>query len=208
MLANVAGEIVGFGAAGALMAVASDLVTSAAGLRQLGLMAGATVLMGVLEGSAVGLAQWLVLRRIFTHLTRGGWLAATVAGGTLAWGVGMALGTGAGDWLGNVDATAVPQWVSLLAGAVIGVIAGALLSVVQWLALRRHARNVGWWVPAHALGWAAGMVIAFWGMDVAAATGSIAVQIAGGAIIGLAMGAAAAAVTGLALIRVVPSPER
>jgi hypothetical protein len=129
------------------------------------------------------------------------------AGGTLAWAAGMAVGTTAGDRLSGVDPAALPAWVTLAAGAAIGVLAGALLSVVQWLALRRYARGAGWWVPAHALGWAGGRVIAFWGMDVAAATGSLAVQIAGVAVIGLAMGAAAA-VTGLALVRLVPRSAR
>jgi hypothetical protein len=58
-------------------------------------------------------------------------------------------------------------------------------------------------VPAHALAWAGGLVVALIGMDVVSASESLAVQLIDGAAVGLAMGAVAAAGTGPALVRLV-----
>jgi hypothetical protein len=48
------------------------------------------------------------------------------------------------------------------------------------------------------------MVVAIAGMDRVLASDVLAVKIGGGALVGLAMGAAAAGITGFALVRVVP----
>ena len=44
-----------------------------------------------------------------------------------------------------------------LSGALAGAMAGTALGTAQWLALRGRIRNAGWWVPATALGFAAGL---------------------------------------------------
>ena len=205
VLANVAGEVVGFGAAGTAMALAGGAVEQATGPAALGVGVLLVVLAGVVEGSAAGYAQWRVLRRVLPGLRAASWTAASVAGGTLAWGAGMAIGTTAADLLGP-ESVSPSARLMVSGGAVIGLVAGALLSVTQWLVLRRHALRAGWWVPAHAAGWAVGMVVAMAGMDRVFASDTLAVQIGGGTLVGLAMGAAAAGITGFALVRVVPFP--
>ena len=123
ILANVVGEVVGFGLAGMTAAVAFQAMERYQGLEQIMAGIAAILAVGCLEGGAVGLAQWLVLRVELPPVTGRAWIGATVAGATVAWGVGMIIGTQAG----HVAASDVP--VSPLVGAlVIGVVAGALLS--------------------------------------------------------------------------------
>ena len=204
--ANVLGEIVGFGAAGALIAALGVSVDEASGAAGLLLAAAMVVVAGVVEGSAVGYAQWRMLRALLPALSRGAWIAASVAGGTLAWGAGMAIGTFAADRMGAAATTTAetaaaepPLWLMLVGSAVIGIVAGALLSAAQWLVLRRVTGGAGWWVPAHGAGWAVGMVVAIAAIDPVFDSQSVLVQVGGSALVGLAMGASAAAISGLAL---------
>ncbi len=63
--------------------------------------------------------------------------------------------------------TVVPGQVSdlliYLLAAGMGLVAGSILGLPQWLALRRHLPKAGWWVPANALAWMLGMVMVFMG---------------------------------------------
>jgi hypothetical protein len=152
--------------------------------------------VGAFEGFAVGVAQWLALRTTLPGLAARSWVAATVAGATVAWGVGMAIGTRMGDSAG----TAEPTLPMLLGGAaVIGGLAGAILAVPQWLVLRRLVARAGWWVPAHVLGWALGMLVAFVGVAAIGEQTPPLVAAGIGATTGLVMGALVAAMTGLAV---------
>jgi hypothetical protein len=156
------------------------------------------LLVGAIEGSAVGLAQWLALRDVLPGIARREWLAATVAGAICAWAAGMLIGTQLGH---DVDIPQTP--LALLAVALtIGAIAGALLSGFQWLVLRQAVVNAGWWVPSHAGAWAFGMLVAFAGTNVIDDNTPVPVVALVGAATGLVMGALVAAVTGLVLVRV------
>ncbi len=55
--------------------------------------------------------------------------------------------------------------------ALMGLVAGAILGTPQWLVLRRHVRRAALWIPANALAWAPGMVMAFVEADFVFATG-------------------------------------
>ena len=55
----------------------------------------------------------------------------------------------------------------LLFAAGLGAVAGAVLSFVQWLTMRRKVQRAGRWILANMLAWLAGMPIIFWGMDAA-----------------------------------------
>jgi hypothetical protein len=202
VLANVVGEVVGFGLATVVGLAAAQAVERLAGLGQAAAMAAGVVLVGAVEGTAVGLAQWLVLRAALPAITRRAWVRATVAGAVVAWGAGMAIGARAGD---RLEALAGGSPVVPALG--IGLVAGTLLSLFQWPVLRRAVRGAGWWVPAHAVAWAAGMVVAFAG--VGAIDPERPLLAAGiGAATGLAMGAVVAALTGLALVWLIRGPHR
>jgi hypothetical protein len=97
---------------------------------------------GLVIGTGVGIAQWVVLRR---QLKPAGW-----------WILASIIGFGIGKVLGDQVATSVGGLVgSALGGAVIGLVAGAL----QWLVLQRKVAASGWWVVASTFGWALGWAI-------------------------------------------------
>jgi hypothetical protein len=97
---------------------------------------------GLVIGTGVGIAQWLVLRR---QLQPAGW-----------WILASIIGFGIGKVLGDQVAASVGGLVgSALGGAAIGLVAGAL----QWLVLQRKVVSSGWWVLASTIGWAIGWMI-------------------------------------------------
>ena len=195
VVANVIGEIVGFGLAGAVMVGVADLAALEQGQLQTAPVVAAIVAMGALEGTAVGLAQFAVLARTFRALTWRAWLLATVTGAIVAWGCGMLIGQLAGDAFASSD-TDMP----IYGGVVIGAIAGLILSGPQWLALRRARVSAPWWVPAHAFGWSAGMVVAFAGVGALPSSAALVFTMIAMAGTGLGMGALVAAITGVALV--------
>ncbi len=48
---------------------------------------------------------------------------------------------------------------------------GVLVALPQWVVLRHYVRRAGWWIPANALAWAAGMVVVFMGTSIIPAEG-------------------------------------
>ncbi len=127
------------------------------------------ILLGAFEGLVVGFAQFRVLRQKLPTLR--GWIRATVVGAMLAWILGMFPST-----LMNIansgEATAPPEiseWLRLLFAAGLGMIAGPILAFFQWRCLRQCLRtHSGWWLPANALAWAAGMPVIFAGAHISA----------------------------------------
>jgi hypothetical protein len=204
VLANVAGEAVGFGGAALLGAGAAALTEGLTGVSYAGAALLAILAVGAVEGSCVGLAQWFVLRGPLPAVRLRAWLLATVCGAVAAWGVGMAVGTRMGD---GAAGAGPPVGVMLLGGAAIGAAAGVILAVPQWLVLRRAVRRAGWWVPAHALAWSAGMLVAFAGTALVEEGTPVPMVATVGAATGLAMGALVAAGTGVALVVLVRRPR-
>lgn len=194
----MAGEVVGFSGAAVVGVCAARLIEPLAGTAQLAGMVLAVLLVGSVEGSCVGLAQWLVLREPLPAIRRRMWLLATVSGAVVAWGVGMALGTSMGD--AAAGAGPPSGWLLFGGAAAIGAIAGVMLGAPQWLVLRRAVQRAGWWVAVHAIAWATGMLVAFLGMALIDENTPVSLVAAVGAATGLAMGALVASMTGLALV--------
>lgn len=204
IVANVIGEIVGFGLAGAVMMGVVGLMGLEQGQIQLAPLVVSVIAMGALEGTAVGLAQHAVLGSVFASLTRASWLVATIAGAILAWGCGMVVGQLAGDAFASSDIDT-----PIVGALVIGALAGVVLAGPQWLVLRRAGVDARWWIPAHAFGWSVGMVVAFAGVGALPSSAALVFTMIAMAGTGLGMGALVAAVTGLALVdaaRIVPAP--
>ena len=197
VLANVVGEVVGFGGSALLGVVLARVMAEIDGLFQDTVAVAGVVAVGTFEGACVGVAQSLALKTIVRRIERRPWVLATVAGVVVAWGAGMTVGTRLGD-AGMGDE---PSWPLLLAGgAGIGVLAGVLLAGPQWLVLRRLLPGSGWWVPAHAIAWALGMLVALVGTSMIDDQTPPAVVAAIGGATGLCMGITVAAVTGIALV--------
>jgi hypothetical protein len=172
VLANALGETVGLGAtllAGAFVLVQEKPSIGAIPAVVLGVLAGTLI-----EGTVVGTSQRLVLRRPLPKMRWGIWAGATAAGACVAWTLGMIPSTLATS---GPDSGAAAQPVQMsdlvvygLAGS-LGLVAGSILGMPQWLALRQHLPRAGWWVPANALAWAVGMAVIFIGTSFIPATG-------------------------------------
>ena len=132
---------------------------------------------GLVIGTAVGVAQGLVLRRRIAPM---GWWVLTSA---IGFGVGKALGEAVGQGMPAV-----------LGHGLAGAIIGAVVGVAQWLVLRGRVARAEWWVVANVVAWAIGWsVISL--VEHAEGTSTLVVYLVGGA--GAAM---AGIVTGIALI--------
>jgi hypothetical protein len=132
---------------------------------------------GVIIGTAVGLGQWLALRRSLP--------------GSAWWIVATLIGFGVGKLLGDAIAEQISGTLGyVLSGAAIG----AVLGVAQWVVLRRHVGEAWWWVVASAVAWAVG-----WGLISAVGEGS-GEQLAMTYLVGGVGAAAAGTITGIALV--------
>ena len=182
-VAATAGEFVGFlvpACAGALFPE-SVLVLVAA---------------GAVEGALLGTAQALVLRRALPGLPVRAWIAATAAAAALAWSIGL-VPSQLGEHL-----SALPVALVVAAAAGGGLVLLASIGTAQWLLLRRLVPRAWRWIVATAAAWLAGLGVFFavatplW--QPGQPTWLIALIGAAG---GLAMAATVAAVTGLAVER-------
>ncbi|MEP7343062.1 MAG: hypothetical protein ABI977_35370 [Acidobacteriota bacterium] len=193
VMANGVGEVLGLGvvaAAGVTLALAPGQRRDAFSILALAVV---MILAGAFEGVAVGVAQWLVLRRRLPALRWQTWVQASAAGAFAAWVLGMIPGTLMKLY---ADPAAPPPKVNhaLMYGmaALMGAVLGPILGVPQWLALRRHVARSGWWVWANAAAWAVGMPVIFIGVGMVARGGSG----LRAAVLGLATCATAGAVVG------------
>lgn len=166
VLANSLAETVGLGISFGMGAILIQYLQGPGVLTALA-TAGAAVLAGTLiEGTTVGTAQWLVLRRRIPNMRWRTWTLATAAGALVAWTLGMLPGTFMGAQSGGPAPAEPPDSVVYVLAAVMGLVGGTILGAPQWIALRRHVRRASLWVPANALAWAPGMVLAFAAADV------------------------------------------
>jgi hypothetical protein len=147
----------------------------------------ATVTAGAFEGAVVGYAQWRVLRVPLPGLAARPWVVATVVGALVAWTLGMLPTTlmGMGGEAGTEPA--VSDAVQLLLAAALGLLAGPVLGVPQWLVLRRFVPRAGWWIAANAVAWAGGMPVIF------LAAGSLPASPSTGLVVATVLAACAAA---------------
>ncbi len=96
---------------------------------------GVMVLSNALLGACLGLTQWLVLKSALAGMRM--WIAATT--------VGFAIGA----FFMLVD---IPQLNAV--GPVTAVLQfGIVPAIFQWLALRGHVYQAGWWILATIVGW-------------------------------------------------------
>lgn len=88
-------------------------------------------------GAAIGLAQWLTLRRYLRGV--GWWVLATLIGYAVPLSVEP------------IMPIREPPW---LAGLAIFLMFGAILGILQWLTLRGRVLQAGWWIAFSIGGWA------------------------------------------------------
>lgn len=187
------GEILGF----AVPALVAPLTMSLGfgGLAE----ATAIVLAGVAEGSVLGLAQAYALRTALPGVGSREWAMATAGGAAIAWLIGS-LPIILGERLLDLNPVLL---------AVLGLTLLASMGALQWRILRRHVRHAFWWIPATAASWLAALAAfaavttPLWREDrppwLVAAIGVLG---------GVVMAAVVAALTGLALLRLLRTPRR
>jgi hypothetical protein len=202
VLANSAAETVGLGSALAVGLVLFPYLQAPGVLTALATVGAAVVVGTLIEGTVVGTAQWLVLRRPLPGLKWQAWVLATAIGAFVAWTSGMLPGTLLGAGSGAQDSASSEPGKALVYGlaALLGLVAGAILGWPQWLVLRRFVPRAALWLPANALAWAPGMVMAFVAADFLFST-SFGMGVVALAVLTLAaIGAVVGAIHGLALV--------
>jgi hypothetical protein len=95
-------------------------------------------------GFSFGIMQWLILRR---YMPRAGWWVLV---STLGWILGFGVLALADKFAQNLVTSAIQPEVSAL---VFFLAAGVSVGILQWLVLRRHMLQAGWWVLANVVGW-------------------------------------------------------
>jgi hypothetical protein len=111
----------------------------------------------VATGLVIGVLQWVVLRQYLRQA--GWWIVFSALGWTAGWGIIITL---------------IPPQLGILTEPVLG----AALGTTQWLFLRRHFYQAGWWIPVSTLGWTVGLT---------GLTGELLVGAVVGAVTGIAL---------------------
>lgn len=202
VLANSLAETVGLGAAFGLGALLFPYLSAPGLLGTLATVAVAVLAGTLIEGTVVGTAQWLVLRRPLPAMSWRAWVSATALGAFIAWTSGMLVGTlmSAGSETGGSAPSEPSEAMVYGLAALMGLAGGTILGAPQWLVLRRHVRRAAWWIGANALAWVPGMVLAFVAADFVFSAGSGVgkLLLALGTLV--AIGAVVGAIHGLALV--------
>jgi len=108
---------------------------------------------GFVEGALLGLAQAHVLRRVLPAVPRKRWVAATAAGASVAWAIGLL------PMLSNGRLFDVPPAILVPVVAILGTMLLGSLGTAQWLVLRPHVDRSHWWIAATAAAWIGGLVV-------------------------------------------------
>jgi hypothetical protein len=132
----------------------------------LAIWVGPGVAGGLAGGTVGGIMQWLILRR---HTPRAGWWVSTGTAGfvlcytatlvptilvfTLIASTSLAFGS-----LMILPAVIYSTVAGGVLGAAAGIVGGVVSGIVQWLILRQHVSQSGWWVPASGVGLAVGLI--------------------------------------------------
>jgi hypothetical protein len=141
MCAVVAGALAGMFASAVAFAVvglispATSVAGGSAGLWRTGLVT--NVIGFAALGAAIGFVQWWLLRR---YLPGTGWWILATLGGYSA--------------IGMFPLFSLPFTPAWLAGSIMLTMVGVVLGVLQWLVLRAHVYQAGWWIVVSTAGWA------------------------------------------------------
>lgn len=162
IIANALAELIGLGASSLLWLLFFFGMESYLGI----LLSALIVVIGstLLEGSAVGIGQWLVLRQRLPALTLRSWWIATGIGALAAWTFGMIPSTMMAFGAETTPAGPPPELSDALTytlAALMGLVLGPVLALPQWWVLCRYVDQAWPWIGANALAWALGMPVIF-----------------------------------------------
>ena len=151
----------------------------------------ARVIVPLLAGFLVGLAQWVVLRNYLNDVSD--WILAAGASWAVAYALGLLI-------MNGLTGTGLDGFIAY-------VLFGIIVALVQWPLLRREIPHVWMWVLANVMGWTAGFYLSEISLDLFFNEPAIA-PLASTSVLSLVSGLVAGAITGVALILIVRQPER
>lgn len=190
VLATVVGGLLGIG----IVAIASVIASHLSNMSAVAFLH----LVGALQGAALGLTQWLVLRRYIKHI--GWWIVATAGGAIVAWLIGLKVIVALTLIFFDGGMTETLPIGLVKAIFFLGMWVGAVLGMAQWLVLKPHVHKGIWWVVANAVAWGLGLLVALMGATLAKlgefTIETALIQIATGATTGVVVGA----ITGIVLV--------
>ena len=162
LAANALGELLGLGTVAVIGFLMTSKFEKSVGRGATISFALLMIVLGAFEGAVIGLAQWLVLRRIVNRLSSRSWVVASLIGAVMAWTLGMLPSslmnlTSQGEST-SPDLSEVPI---ILLASFMGVILGIILALPQWIVLRKYVVHAGWWFGANSVAWAFGMPLVF-----------------------------------------------
>lgn len=150
----------------------------------------ARVVVPLLAGFLIGLAQWAVLRNYVVNSHD--WV---LAGGT-SWAAGYALGLFLIDFLSGTP----------LGSLIAYILFGVIVAIVQYPILRREIPHVWSWIAANVIGWTLGFYLSQLALNVFSNTPAIP-PLASTSVTSGVTGLVAGAITGIALIWIVRQPD-
>nr|BFE79403.1 hypothetical protein GCM10020093_020040 [Planobispora longispora] len=161
------------------------------------LQVAAMVAAGVVEGTVLGLAQAYGLRTGLPEVSTGAWVRATAAGAAVAWMIGS---------LPIVLGEQIMQWPPAVV-VLLGVVLLAAMGLFQWRVLRRRVAGAAWWIAASAGAWLVALGVFFAVASPLWQEGQpVWLTVVIGLFAGLLMAATVAALTGLAVLRLLRRP--
>jgi hypothetical protein len=202
------GELLGFGVAGMLGALAFGAIPDPTTVPLAVALVLACAGAGLIEGALLGLFQWLALRSTFPSISARAWAGTTALAGATGWILGSLPPTLV-SLLGGPPADASAAWdpgllETIAVSGALGLVLGAMFGVFQWIVLRKHADHAHRWIGANALAW---MVALPWsyvaGSSVPASSAPIVLALVAIGT-GVSMGLTVALITGLFLRRLAP----
>ncbi len=150
------------------------------------------VLGGLVEGTALGTVQAVLLGRVFPRLRRRRYAVVTVLVAGLGWAAASAPRVLSGDSGGTP-----PSLLLVLPGAAaLGLTMGALLGAAQAWSLRGAVPHPWRWVAANAAAWAPAMAVIFLGASAPGADWPLSALVGIALVTGAAAGAVLGVVTG------------
>ena len=111
---------------------------------------------GALGAFIVAPGQWLILLSLGRQYTW--WLWSTFIGMFVGWGVANSAAYPVASLL-NLPSIDLRSWV--LSAVIIGSLAGSVVGVLQWIALRRYGHSASWWILVSVIAWAIGGAV-YW----------------------------------------------
>jgi hypothetical protein len=153
---------------------------------------------GAVEGAVLGWGQAIVLRRVLPGFAVRRWVVLTSVAAVLAYALGLAPSVFARFWAGWPPGLLVPV------AALLGLVLLNSIGMAQWTVLRRLVPGAWRWIVVTAVAWLGGLVV-FLGISAPLwhPGQALAATLGVGLLAGLSMAVTMAAITGLAVRRLV-----